>query len=461
VTTITPQTLTIQATVVSPNTQTNTATIAHSDQFDPTTANNTASATVTPQQADLALAKTVSNATPNVGDTITFTVTLRNNGPDPATNVTVKDVLPAGVTFVSATPSQGTYNSGTGVWAVGTVTAIMPPTLTIQATVLSPNRQTNTATITHSDQFDPNTANNTASATVNPQADLALTKTVSNATPNVGDTITFTVTLRNNGPDPATNVTVKDVLPAGLTFVSATPSQGTYNQATGLWTVGTVNVGTPQSLQIRATVVSPGAQTNTATITHSDQFDPNLANNSASASYSAVATPPPAMIPPVIPPAVTPVPPPVPPVLSGLTAVHRCVTSAVLEHAHAGSGGLAFSFTLSEAAKVTFAVLHRVGSPAWTKCPPVRGRTQGTYRSVGEPGGALVPAGPQTISLGSAARARHLASVVRLAPGRHGIGLAQIAQTRLPPGTYVVSAKAVNSAGQASSVEYAKFWVIS
>ena len=258
-------------------------------------------------------------------------------------------------------------------------------------------------------------------------------------------------------------MTVADLLPAGLTFVSATTSQGTYNPATGVWTVGTVNTGTPQTLQLQATVVSPGPQTNTATITHSDQFDPNLANNSASASYSAAAAHPPVTIPPVIPSAVTPAQPPlspVPPVLSALTAVHRCVTSAVLEHAHAASGGLAFSFTLSEAARVTFAVLHRVGSPAWTKCPPARGRTPSAYRSVGEVG-ALVAAGQQTISLGSAARARHSATVVRLAPGRHRIGLAQIAQTRLPPGTYIVSAKAVNSAGQASGVDYAKFWVVS
>jgi hypothetical protein len=159
------------------------------------------------------------------------------------------------------------------------------------------------------------------------------------------------------------------------------------------------------------------------------------------------------LIPPMLPP-----PPRRPPVLSGFTAVHRCVTSAVLEHAHAGS--LAFSFTLSEAAKVTFAVLHRVGSPAWTKCPRVRGHTPSTYRSVGEVG-PLVPVGRQTDSLGTAARARPLATVVRLTPGRHRISLAQIGVKRLPPGTYVVSAKAVNSAGQSSGVEYAKFWVFS
>ena len=59
----------------------------------------------------------------------------------------------------------------------------------------------------------------------------------------MGDTITYTVTLIDDGPDAATGVTVTDLLPAGLTFVSATPSQGTYDPATGLWTVGTVNAG--------------------------------------------------------------------------------------------------------------------------------------------------------------------------------------------------------------------------
>ena len=85
--------------------QTNTATIATADQFDPDPANNTATATETPQQADLVLTKTVDNPTPNVGDTITYTVTLTNNGPDAATGVQVTDLLPAGLTFVAATPA--------------------------------------------------------------------------------------------------------------------------------------------------------------------------------------------------------------------------------------------------------------------------------------------------------------------------------------------------------------------
>jgi uncharacterized repeat protein (TIGR01451 family) len=235
--------------------------------------------------ADLALAKSVNNATPNVGDTVTFTVTLSDLGPVTATNVQVTDLLPTGLTFISATPSQGFYINGSGLWTVGTVTTSAPQTLHIHALVVSPTAQTNTAAIAHSDQFDPTTTNNSASATETPQqADLALAKTVSNATPNVGDTVSFTITLTDLGPAAATNVQVTDLLPTGLTFVSVTPSKGTY--ISGVWTVGTVTMSTPQTMQIQAQVDSASTLTNTATISHSDQFDPTTANNSASATVT-------------------------------------------------------------------------------------------------------------------------------------------------------------------------------
>src|SRR5262249_49457912 len=151
-----------------------------------------------------------------------------NAGPDAANGVTLTDSLPAGLTFVAATPSQGLYDSVTGIWTVGTVSPGTPQTLQLQAKVISSVAQTNTATVSHSDQFDSVTTNNTGSASESPQqADLSLAKAVSNATPNVGNTITFTVTLNNAGPDAASNVTVQDLLPIGLMFISATPSQGT------------------------------------------------------------------------------------------------------------------------------------------------------------------------------------------------------------------------------------------
>jgi uncharacterized repeat protein (TIGR01451 family) len=52
--------------------------------------------------------------------------------------------------------------------------------------------------------------------------------------------VTLTVTVSNSGPDTTTAVSVADLLPAGLTFVSATPSTGTYEAISGTWTVGSV-----------------------------------------------------------------------------------------------------------------------------------------------------------------------------------------------------------------------------
>ena len=252
------------------------------------------------QQADLALAKTVSNATPNVGDTIAYIVTLSNSGPDSATNVQVTDPLPAGFSFVSAMPGQGTYNPSTGLWSVGTVHLVVPETLVILAQVVDPGSETNTATIIHSDQFDPNLANSTASVTVTPQqANLAIVKSVNDTTPQVGDTIVYTVTLANFGPDAATHVQVTDPLPAGESFVSAMPSQGTYDPSTGLWSVGTVHLDFPETLVILARVDIAGLQSNTATITHTDQFDPSPANNAMSVVvFATPAIPPTAIIPP-------------------------------------------------------------------------------------------------------------------------------------------------------------------
>ncbi|WP_157477151.1 DUF11 domain-containing protein, partial [Lysobacter sp. Root690] len=118
---------------------------------------------------------------------------------------------PAGYTFVSATPSVGTYNAGTGVWAVGGLASGANATLQIVATVLPTGPYANTATAT-STTNDPTPGNNTATNTPVPvaSADLAVIKTASSATPIVGTNITFTMTVSNNGPSAAAGVNVND-----------------------------------------------------------------------------------------------------------------------------------------------------------------------------------------------------------------------------------------------------------
>src|SRR5262249_49638044 len=95
----------------------------------------------------------------------------------------------------------------------------------------------------------------------------------------------------NHGPNTATDVIVSDPLPAGLTFVSATASQGSFDHTTGLWTVGTVTTTTPQTLIITARVISADPVTNTVTISHSDEPDP--APDTTTASLTVTPPPPP------------------------------------------------------------------------------------------------------------------------------------------------------------------------
>ena len=257
--------LTLSARVASPSPETTVATVA-ALQFDPNAGNNTASVTEAPQAADLSVTASTLTATPNVGDTIAELVTVVNNGPDAANLVTVNVQLPAGLVLVAAMPGQGTYDSSTGIWTVGSIASGASVSLTLSTRVVSPNPETTVATVAAL-QFDPNTGNNTASVTEAPQAaDLSVTASTLQATPNVGDTIAELVTVVNNGPDTANLVTVSVQLPAGLVLVAAMPGQGTYDSSTGVWTVGSIASGASVSLTLSARVVSPNPETTVATV---------------------------------------------------------------------------------------------------------------------------------------------------------------------------------------------------
>jgi uncharacterized repeat protein (TIGR01451 family) len=111
--------------------------------------------------------------------------------------------------------------------------------------------------------------------------DLAVVKSVVEPAPyTVGQTITYNVVASNNGPINATSVTVDDVLPASLTFVSADPASE-YNSTTGVWTVGNLANGANRTLKIRATINAIGTITNTA-IVKGPNNDPSKAGNDTS-----------------------------------------------------------------------------------------------------------------------------------------------------------------------------------
>jgi len=122
-------------------------------------------------------------------------------------------------------------------------------------------------------------------ATDTVRADLAITKTASKTALNRGEVVTYTITVQNSGAKPATNVNVRDVLPAGLELV---PAPGNFNVSNGAITKwwGVLAANTAETIMFQARATQKGAIVNTAEITYADQIDPNMTNNKSSVTVA-------------------------------------------------------------------------------------------------------------------------------------------------------------------------------
>ncbi len=237
-----------------------------------------------PQRVDLSLTKAVTNGPYVASQQITYTLVVANAtncgifGPcSTATDVTVRDILPAGLTFLTANPAIE-FNNASSTWAVGTLAPGASRTITITARINDgfSGSIRNYAQVQTQGGFadvdsEPGNGNpvlppaedDEAEVTINvaPQrVDLSLLKSVASGTYAPGATITYTLMVSNAvncgnfGPcGNATNVSIRDVLPSQLTFVSANPA-ATFNAATSTWTVGNLNAGASASLTITATI---------------------------------------------------------------------------------------------------------------------------------------------------------------------------------------------------------------
>ncbi|MCL7765519.1 DUF11 domain-containing protein, partial [Polaribacter sp. Z014] len=274
-------TLIITATVnagTSGDTITNSTTAATGDQTDPDTTTDDLEAEITIlTDSDIVLTKIVDNATPNAGDTVTYTVTVTNKGAAVVTGLVVTDALPIGLIVGTGTPSKGTWSSP--AWNVGTLASGEEVSIVITAVVgLDQDGAVLTNTVTNTqDQTDSNVTADDASETITvSSSNLVTIKTVSDDTPNEGDTIVYTITVENKGGTDATGVTLTDLLPIGVTYVSN--DQGTaYNKGSGLWTIGSIANGIIATLNITATVDAGTLGdkiTNTTSAAVGDQTDP-------------------------------------------------------------------------------------------------------------------------------------------------------------------------------------------
>jgi uncharacterized repeat protein (TIGR01451 family) len=251
--------------------------------------------------ADLVITKTGPlSGTVQPSASFFYSISITSNGPDTVGPVTVTDTLPPGVTFVDAqTNIFGGSCSGTST-VTCTIPLLAPNAFAgVSIQVLAPSSPgpfTNTAGVT-SAASDPDTTNNSSSVTLtvvapNTTADLSVTKQGPAFPVPVSSTVVYDLTVRNNGPDSEPAPVLTDILPPGVTLISVNPIAGTVS-CSGTSTL-TCNFGPLASggVEEAALIVkapsSPGAFTNTATVTGA-RNDPNPNNNSSSSTLTAVA----------------------------------------------------------------------------------------------------------------------------------------------------------------------------
>ncbi|MED2183241.1 hypothetical protein [Bacillus wiedmannii] len=277
---------------------TNEASTTYTYQPDPnlppvTTTEPTTPTTVAVNTATVNPTKSANRAFVDIGDTITYTISLQNNGTVPATNVILTDPIPNGTTFIPNSVTVGgvlqpNANPANGI-LIGTLNPNQATTITFQVRVISapPNgiiqnqgTVSSTYVVTPS---EPPVTKITPTPITETHVDTVIvtpTKSANRQFVDIGDTITYTVTFQNLGTVPATNVTLTDPIPPGAAFITnsvtinGVPTPGE-NPELGI-SLGTVNVGETVTVTYQVTVTSlppDGTIRNEASFTY--QYQPN------------------------------------------------------------------------------------------------------------------------------------------------------------------------------------------
>ena len=252
---------------------------ANCSQVDRNKSNNNDSETITVSPVtDLAVYKIVDNPNPNYGDVVKWIVMVANNGPNDATGVNVKEIMPSGVEILESSD----YIDMDGNWFVGNLLSEEVKELDITCKVISTGKFENTV-IVSGNEHDPYLDNNEAVAYIDvpPACDISITKTVSKYTYKVGDIIDYSIKIANNGPDEAVNIKVNEIPDKLLTLKSVSATKGSYDESNQEWDIDYLDNGESAELYIRAMAAGAGIVKNMVQAT-TDTFDRDLSNNNDS-----------------------------------------------------------------------------------------------------------------------------------------------------------------------------------
>jgi uncharacterized repeat protein (TIGR01451 family) len=248
---------------------------------------------------DLILSHTGSPEPAASAGLVDYTITVTNGGDDALIdNIQVTDMLPSGITFISATPSQGSCSAPSGsdpsrqlTCNLNSLAVGVSATVTVQVRTAAAGTITNSASVTSTTSgfIDPHPTNNSLAVvtTVNWENDLVLNHTDSPDPGIAGGLVDYTITVTNGGNNLAINdIRVTDILPSDITFISATPSQGSCTAPSGgqfTCDLGSLSVLASATVVVRVRTSGAGTITtitNRASVASSSSTDPDLANNS-------------------------------------------------------------------------------------------------------------------------------------------------------------------------------------
>ncbi len=244
------------------------------------------------QLADLALTITDNPDPATLNGSLTYTVTVTNHGPNPATNVQYTQSLPTGATLNNVSTTQGTITAtGTTLSGnLGTIAANATVTITIDLTPTSTGTLTTGASVS-SPEIDTDSTNNSATetTTVDIPADLQVTLTTDPTSGVFGQQLAFVAYVTNNGPGTARDIQLTSVLPPNVTYVGAFTGQGSAQRQGNsvVANLGSLISGTTTA--VRIIVIPNTTDTINQTVAVSGSvLDTNTNNNSASTTTTVL-----------------------------------------------------------------------------------------------------------------------------------------------------------------------------
>jgi uncharacterized repeat protein (TIGR01451 family) len=199
---------------------------------------------------------------------IVYVLTCHNPSSATVTDLSLADVLPAGVTFVSASPAPDVVTVPLLQWSLGDLAPGASRSIVVTTTAPA-----NAATIVNTALADANQLTMTTalrSTQVVAQAPiLRVSKDASASHVKVGSVLVYTLHYSNVGNQPTTDVVLTDTLPAGITVVSANPPWATATSQAVTWQIGALAAGASGQIVMTTTVNGPWDRTlhNVADIT--------------------------------------------------------------------------------------------------------------------------------------------------------------------------------------------------